>query len=260
MKVSFYEEFPTKENLDKIKLIDFEARLIVASNSLNEFHSIENKANQYKNKNIKEIAYWPVLGKEEGYWFSAFTKNSALKRVIEELNENKKPLTIMWDAELPFYKSSILKQLFNYFKNRKLILDFFKNAEKYNIKIMTSEYPLESKFFRNLLFGLFLISFDPKKYKNKKIAMLYTSFLKNHPNIENFLENQIKTGKKYFGNDFAVALGTIAAGVNGNEPILSPEELERDLRIIKNNGVSEVVIFRLGGLNRSYLKAIKKYL
>lgn len=260
MRIGFYEEFPTKENLDRIKLIGFEARLIVASNSLSEFHSIESKVNQYKNKNIKEVAYWPVLGKEEGYWFSAFAKNSALKRVIEELKGNKKPLTLMWDAELPFYKSSILKQLFNYFKNRKLILDFFKNAEKYNIKIMTSEYPLESKFFIKLLFGLFLISFDTRKYKNKKIAMLYTSFLKNHPDIENFLESQIKTGKKYFGNDFIVALGTTAAGVNGNEPILSPEELERDLRIIKNNGVSEVVIFRLGGLNRNYLKAIKKYL
>lgn len=260
MRAGFYEEFPIKENLDKIKLIGFEARLIVASKSLEKFHSIENKIKQYKNKNIKEIIYWPVLGKEEGYWFSAFAKNSALKRAIEELNKNKKPLTIMWDAELPYHKSSILRHLFGYFKNRKLILDFFKNAEKHNIKILTSEYPLESKFFRNLLFGLFLISFDTRKYKNKKIAMLYTSFLKNHSNIGNFLENQVKTGKKYFGNDFAVALGTIASGVNGNEPILSPEELERDLRIIKNNGVSEVVIFRLGGLNKDYIKAIKKHI
>ena len=108
------------------------------------------------------------------------------------------------------------------------------------------------------MFDLFLISFEPKKHNNKKIAMLYTSFIKNYPNIENFLENQIKIGKKAFGEDFIIALGAIAFGINGNEPILTPEELERDLNIVKNNGVSEVVIFRLGGLNKGYIDAIKK--
>ena len=259
MKISFYEEFPTKENLDKINLIRFPAKLIVVSRSLKEFYSIRNLIHKYNNKNLKEIIYWPVLDKNEGYWFSAFAKNSALKRIIEELKQNKSPLTIMWDAELPFYKSLIFKHSLDYFKNRKIILDFFKNAKNYNIAILTSEYPLESKFFRSVLFGLFLISFDTKKYSNKKIAMVYTIFLRHHHNIENFLEKQISIGKGAFGNDFIVALGTIAAGINGNEPKLSPEELERDLKIVKNNGINEIVIFRLGGLNKKYINVIKKY-
>lgn len=258
MNISFYEEFPTKENLDKIRLIDFPTKLIVAAESLNQFNAIKNKINSYKN--IKEMIYWPVLGRHEGYWFSAFAKNSALKRVVNELGQNKRPLTIMWDAEIPIHKSLILKEAINYFKNRRIILDFFKKSDECNIRIFTSEYPLESKFLRNLLFDLFLISFDPKKFKNKKIAMLYTSFLKNHPDIESFLERQISIGKKAFGNDFMVALGTIAAGIGGNEPILKPEELNRDLRIAKNKGVNDVVIFRLGGLNEHYLNVIKKYI
>lgn len=260
MKISFYEEFPTKESLDKIILINFPTKLIVAAKSLEEFNSTKNRIIGYKNDNIKEVIYWPILDKKEGYWFSAFAKNSALKRIINELRQNKNPLTIMWDAELPITPSLIFTQILNYFKNRKIILDFFKNAEKYKIKIMTSEYPLESKFLRNLLFSLFLISFDTKKYKNKKIAMLYTSFLKNHPDIESFLERQISIGKKAFGNDFMVALGTIAAGISGNEPILKPEELDRDLRVAKNKGINDVVIFRLGGLNKIYLNVIKKYI
>ena len=56
-----------------------------------------------------------------------------------------------------------------------------------------------------------------------------------------------------------VALGTIAVGITGNEPILNPEELARDLKIAKNNGINEVVIFRLGGLNKEYVDVIKKY-
>ena len=89
--------------------------------------------------------------------------------------------------------------------------------------------------------------------------MLYTSFLKNHPNIEKFLEKQIEIGKKSFGDEFIVALGTIAVGISGNEKILLPEELERDLRIIRDNGINEAVIFRLGGLDKNYVKVIKKY-
>lgn len=260
MKISFYEEFPTKDSLDKITLIDFPIKLIIAAKSLNDFYLIKNKIGQYKKKNIEEVIYWPILDKKEGYWFSAFAKNSALKRIINELRQNKNPLAIMWDAEIPIHKSLILKEAINYFKNRKIILDFFKKSDEYNIRIFTSEYPLESKFLRNLLFDLFLISFDPKKFKNKKIAMLYTSFLKNHPDIESFLERQISTGKKAFGNDFMVALGTIAAGISGNEPILKPEELDRDLRIVRNNGINDIVIFRLGGLNKIYLNVIKKYI
>lgn len=258
MKIGFYEEFPTKENLGKIKLIDFSTDLIIAANSVYYFNYLKNLVK--KHKNIKEVIYWPILDKDEGYWFSAFAKNSALKRIMNELQQNRKPLKIMWDAELPFYKSLILKNMLDYFKNRKLILDFFKNAEKYNIKIMTSEYPLESKFFRKLLFDLFLISFDPEKFKNRKIAMLYSSFLKNHPNLEHFLENQIEIGKDSFEKNFVVALGTIAAGINGDEPILSPQDLERDLRAVKNNGVNEVFIFRLGGLTGEYVRIIKKFL
>ena len=260
MKISFYEEFPAKENLDKIKLVNFPTKLIIAGKSLEEFHSIENTIKKYNNKNIKGVIYWPILSKKEGYWFSAFTKNSALKRIINELQQNKEKLTVMWDAEIPIHKSLILKEAVNYFKNRRIISNFFKKAREYNIKILTSEYPLESKFLRNLLHALFLVSFEPKKYKNKKIAMLYTSFLKNHPDIESFLERQIVIGKKTFGNNFMVALGIIAAGINGNEPILKPQELNRDLRIAKNNGINDVVIFRLGGLNKDYLNAIKKYI
>jgi hypothetical protein len=261
MKINFYEEFPKKENLDKIKLINFPTNLIITSKSINEFKSIKNKIKNYKNKKISDVIYWPNLDEKEGYWFSAFSKHSALKRTINELKNNNKNLTIMWDAELPMLRKSLFfTQLLNYFKNKKLINEFFSNAKNYNIEILTSEYPLENKFFRKILSKLFIVSFDSNIYNNKKIAMLYTSFFKKHKNIEKYLENQIITGKKLYKNNFMVALGCIAPGILGNEPLLNPRELERDLRIMKKNNIKEVVIFRLGGLNKEYIKTIKKFL
>ncbi len=54
--------------------------------------------------------------------------------------------------------------------------------------------------------------------------------------------------------------GTIAKGIIGTEPILSLEQFEQDLIIAKKAKLKEVIIFRLGGLNKDYIKVIKKYL
>ena len=56
-----------------------------------------------------------------------------------------------------------------------------------------------------------------------------------------------------------VGLGTIAIGVLGNEPILSPVDLEDDLKFFNGAGISRAVIFRLGGLTGEYLSIINKY-
>jgi hypothetical protein len=250
MKVYFYEEFPTKENLEKIKLIKFTTKLIIAAKSIEEF-----RKTKINNKNVKEIIYWPVLTKNEGYWLSAFTRHSALKRIINDLQQYNKE--IMWDAELPLLKKSLfLTQLPFYFKNRKLIKNCFKTSKA---EIITSEYPLESGLLRKMFSSIFMISFDSNKYNNKKISMLYTSFFKKHPSIETHLDRQVSLGKKLFGKNFMVGLGAIAKGILGNEPILTPQELNRDLRIVKNNKINEVVIYRLGGLNKEYVDVINGY-
>ena len=64
MKIDFYEEFPTKENLQKLKLIDFSSRIFIAAHSLKEFKEFEKKVKKIY-KNIK-TAYWPII--ENSYW------------------------------------------------------------------------------------------------------------------------------------------------------------------------------------------------
>ncbi|GAI15541.1 unnamed protein product [marine sediment metagenome] len=62
-------------------------------------------------------------------------------------------------------------------------------------------------------------------------------------------------------NKVAIGLGCIAVGISGRTPLFqNPGELDRDLSILKGNKVKEAVIFRLGGLNKRYLRIIKKYL
>ena len=88
------------------------------------------------------------------------------------------------------------------------------------------------------------------------MKMLYHSV---HHYTEKQLKSALRQGVKEFGDRYIVGFGTIAVGVGGNEPILPAEQLEKDLRIAKEIGVKEVVLFRLGGLNKKYVKVMERF-
>ena len=242
MLISFFEEFPTKSNLEKIKLINFKTKLYIASHSLSEFKKIK-----VKNKNVKEIIYWPVLEKEEGYWFSPFSKTSALKRTLGEIPRNQ---AVMIDLELPTTQNPKLyiTQFHNFIKNKLIITDFIKQHKN----VYTAEYFPIKNWMKFL--GL---NYDPIKYNSKMIKMFYTSIW---PFPRNFLNNKIKEYKEKYRDRFIPAFGTIATGISGKEPILYPEKLEQDLQLAEKNKIKEVIIFRLGGLNKDYIKTISKFI
>ena len=59
MRINFFEEFPTKENLEKARLVDFETTVYITAKSLEEFHKY---AQQIREINEKVVpAYWPIL-------------------------------------------------------------------------------------------------------------------------------------------------------------------------------------------------------
>ena len=243
MIISFFEEFPSKENLDKLKLIDFNTKLYLAASSFEEFNNIKLKI---KNKDLEEIIYWPILKQEEGYWISPFSKKDALIRI---LNENIYS-SVMIDAELPKNKLLYLSQLFNFFENKKLIREFIRKNKTY----IAEYYPQGA--FKDSLFNILGLNFDPTEYNTRIIKMFYNSM---HHFNKNFLREEIKYGVNKYKNRYLVAFGTIATGIIGSEPILSSRQLDKDLKIAEECKVKEVVIFRLGGLNKDYLRIIKKY-
>lgn len=254
MKISFYEEFPTEENPDKLRFVGFRTRIIVACKGLEEFRSIGKRILQ-RFKNVSSVAFWPTLAEEDGYWLSPFSRN--LDRLIEDLKENKRPLELMWDAELPvFRKLLFITELPKFISNKKLIRRFLRDAPLHNISVETSEYETDGHITRKIMESLCL-TFDPQKYPHKKIGMMYTSMIKSHP-VERYLETQLDRSKKIYGDSLSVGLGVIAKGV-ADENILSPDELDRDLRMLKKQGIDEAVIFRLGGMDERYAKVIKRY-
>ena len=245
MLISFYEEFPDENNLSKLKLIKFPTKLYIASKSVEEFNQIKSKI---KSPYVKEIIYWPTLTKEEGYWLSPFSNRKAILRTISELKDSTIP--VMWDSELPFrHPLLFFKEFPNFFRNKRLIKNFLEFYPKVYISESFSPSYLHEKLLRFLGISF---KYSPNIYT---IKMTYSSM---HDFGKYLIEQQIIKGKNNYKNNFMLAFGVLTQGILGNEPAISTKLLERDLNLAKKHNLSEVVIFRLGGLSKKYLKILSQ--
>ncbi|MEW5896389.1 MAG: hypothetical protein AB1668_01740 [Nanoarchaeota archaeon] len=293
MLISFFEEFPGKENLHKLKLVAWPTNLYLAAKSLTEFEGIkteikkQDKSKRIKDvKKIKEFVYWPVLKKKEGYWLSPFSRRKALLRVFNELKGSK--TSVMLDLELPTTQNPFLfiTQLPSFFRNKSLIRQFIAD---YPGKVYLAEYyPVaESREkmlkFMGLHYGEKSNNVQSNKVRSSKvwsnkvrlnkiqsnkvqlskvrsnkvkiIKMLYHSLL---PFGDAFFRREIALGRKRHQQNYLAGLGVLSTGILDCEPTLSPQQLKNDLLTAQKEGVGEVVIYRLGGLNKEYARMIKE--
>ena len=253
MQIDFFEEFPNNDSLSKLSLITFRTNLYVAAKSIKDFRVLRSRVKR-SYKNVGEVIYWPVLKKDEGYWISAFSKTLAIKRIQNELRDASEKLSVLWDAELPIlHKELFLTQLPHFFTNRKIIREtlFRKNT---NYSFIVTAFPKSgiNRFFSSLACTYFSSGSFPY------IDMLYSSLLKKK-NKSGYIGSIIKRNKNKFQR-YSVALGLIGRGVEDySTPLISPKDLKRDLDIAQKEQIKNVVLYRLGGLNKNYLRVIEEF-
>lgn len=255
MNIHFFEEFPSAENLEKCRLIDFPSVLYVAAWSFSEFQSLEERIRDINPK--MEAAWWPIL--ERSYWISPFSFRDELETLHRELKERDRSvcLKVLVDLELPMLRKGLfLRNALFFWKNKKIIRKLFAESTRLNIEILTAEYPIPGRAFQTFL-ELLGVSYPMNRYPHKKIVMYYTSMISSGRYLDRVRE-YVRKRSGELGKNFQVGLGTLAVGIFGNEPILEPEGLDRDLRFCQETGIDTVVLFRLGGLNTGYLDVVKK--
>ncbi len=242
MKIEFYEEFPNKKNLEKLKLIKFKTRLFIAAKSIKEFQEVEKQAKKIK-KDV-EVAYWPII--KNSYWISPFSNTKDLIDLFNKLEKINNHLLI--DLELPLAKHwrLYLKNILRLNKNKKIIREFLEENKK---RITTAEY-IRSAYSKKMRF----LGLD-YNVKTEKSLMFYTSTIKKK--VEHLWKKKIFQVKDK--SNYSISLGTLAIGILGDEPILSPEKLEKDLEFVKRAGFDKVIIFRLEGINKKYMELINKF-
>ena len=132
-----------------------------------------------------------------------------------------------------------------------MIRNFIKDSET---EIVTGEYPPAPVLRR--LFGALGVSYKSEELGHTRYLMYYTSMLPSLVNrlLANSVEKTAENDEKV-----AVGLGTIERGVLKIEPILSPENLEKDLKRMEEVDIEEVAIFRLGGLDKDYIEVLNRF-
>ena len=96
-------------------------------------------------------------------------------------------------------------------------------------------------------------------YQNKKVKIIKMLYHSLHHFNEKFLIAELRRGRQEFGDNYLVGLGTIAVGIGGDEPLLSPQQLKSDLELAEKTGINEVIIFRFGGLNKEYVQVLHEF-
>ncbi len=244
MRIDFFEEYPTAENLEKARAIAFPSTIYLASHSLNDFTKY--RAQLKVINSTLEAAYWPILAKS--YWISAFSYPDEIETLRAELAQHSGPLSILLDLELPLLRPVLfLRNARTFFRTKRLIRALLERTDA--IVAHTAEYPWTASFLHPI--ARFLgIAYSEQRFRHQRILMWYSSMI---PPVLRPLMRFICFHKKIVG------LGTIATGVFGNEPRLSPEQLDRDIAFFRDMGITQAVIFRLGGLSGPYLAVVKKY-
>lgn len=256
-QISFFEEFPNATTFEKVALADFDTKIYLAARNLSEFEMYETWL-KAANPHVKDVVYWPVLEKDEGYWISPWADATGLERILGEIEQRKdrKPLSVMLDLELPL-KRSMLFSFKNFKQNKQRVEDFISRAAGNGVSV----YTVEKSYIPDSILEPLGLSYDSEKFGNKKIKMFYSSYWRRHlPDsvVDRILEGKMK---KYAENSVIIGLGKIALGVNPKRKrINTPEILEQELKTANKYGVEETILFRLEGLNESYLKTIHESL
>lgn len=254
MKINFFEEYPTEENMAKLQLVTWPTTALVAAQSLEEFESIRARySSVYPNVTF---GWWPTI--PGSYWVSGFSNPKDLERLFAELTSKPHPdeLSVLIDLELPLKFSLYVRNLFHLRRNKKRIAAFFADASNHGLKLYASEYPAPNAM-TYYLWNFFGIS-PSFSFPHTKLPMVYTSM--GRKSFGEKAVQKIKRWERSFAQTHphrvGFGLGTIATGVLGNEPILSPEDLAEDLKWARETGVDEIFIFRLGGLNKEVLAVL----
>lgn len=256
MRISFFEEFPTDDVLAPAGAVDFPATVFLAAHRLAEYE--EAAARLVAWNPLCDCAYWPLL--PHSYWLSPFANPDDIDALRAELEAYRgPPLKVLFDLELPLLQGKLFAgNAPRFFANKRKIRAMFEDFGNGSpIRIHTAEYPVPTAWLQRSLVALG-VSQPLRQYGHTRIVMFYTSILR-HPRLIRWVGRRLVRLSKRWGDRLQVGLGTVAPGVFGNEPILSPEELERDLTFLHEHGVRHVVIFRLGGLTEPYLAVLRRF-
>lgn len=250
VRVGLYEEFSTPWRLAKLQQLTFPVTLAVAAASRTEFLQLRTTIlTTYPQ--VREVYFWPVLSAEEGYYPGAWSSPEGIRHLTTEATD----LPLLWDLEVPRGAQQPRDlSLRHWWTNRTTLAGFFARHEQpIHLWRTYASMRLNPAFLR-----LTALHFDPLEYPTLHLHLdLYTTGT-GQDAAE--LARLARCGVERYGARFIPSLGVLNDGEGPEEIFVPPATLERNLRIVRAAGVSEVWFFGVNGLNPAYLEAIQSTL
>lgn len=239
-KIVLWCEFPEKVDWKKadgmLKKLDLKVDAYVASSSKEEFMKWKKKGSEY----IK-ICAWPALPKNEGYWFSGFTKKSSIDILNEFSGTNSKidlePPIPTFDYSTPRIIFYIIKFFFRKGENSPYLEN---TIRKLKGKIIINEFPLPKFILKR--WGC-----HAKLEKNMtRNFMAYTSLtIFFRPILRMYLKSYLKNELEK-NPDIMCSVGLVGPGILKTErPYSSIKQFEYDLVMAKKLGIKSIAVYSL---------------
>ncbi|MBV9159890.1 MAG: hypothetical protein JO019_04810 [Candidatus Kaiserbacteria bacterium] len=253
MRIDFFEETPTPNNLAKTASLGFPSTIYLASRSLNEFQALSASVRG------ATPAYWAIFSRS--YWISPFSFTDELERLLIELQSYAgAPLQVLIDLELPILTPRLfLRNLFRFHKNKQLTARILALHGTRGLTIATAEYPAIGVFSESIKRALGIAYAG----SHARIPRYYTSMIRSYTgSLQDFVLRKMRDrirARNEAGEAISVGLGATAEGHIGHEQILTAAELENDLTDLQKIGVGAVTIFRLGGMTEEHLDVVARF-
>lgn len=242
-EIHFFEEYPTASNLERARLIGFPATVFLAAETLDDFERARETLRKF-NPSIA-AAWWPVPARSRA--MSVFCDPSELTPITEALGAAS-PGRVLLDLELPVWEPRRMLSRPSELRRARRELDRLFAVALARHEVWTAEWPpaAPGRVLRWLRIAL--------PHARMRVYMLYTSTMPGW--WRRLLLGRIS--RRFTGRRSAIAVGVLASGIAGDEPLLSVAAFERDLREAQRLRSAAVVIYRLGGLEPAHLRAIEE--
>jgi len=245
----FWCEFPESVDWKKAErlLKGVDCEIYVAVKSVKEYK-------EYKRKTKLRVYPWPVLTREEGYWFSGFTS----RKGIDKLRQYKGlKMKIDLEPPLPNWKYSNLRMIlyglemiFRKGKNNEYLGKVIKEVAGKGSGLVMKNATLLNEFPFPLWYlkrqGIYMELGDGMG----KNYMCYTSFAGGffRPLVRMYLKIFMSMAVNKNEN-VSFSIGLIGGGILGREGIYNNvEEFRQDLELVKNSGCRNIAVYSLDGI------------
>jgi hypothetical protein len=247
IRVGLYEEFPSPGRLAKLRYIDFPVTLAVAAPSRGAFLTLRAMI-LHRYPQVREVYFWPLLAKREGYYPGTWSDAAALRRVAADAEG----LPVLWDLEMPpdLAHPSLVSWPWN-----RVWLDQWLQARTEPVHIWRSHASmgLDPLFLR--LMGM---HFDPLDYPQVSLHLDLYATGAGLPREQ--MARILRCGVERYGSRFIPAFGVLNDGHASDDKFVPLETLERDLRLARQTGVAELWLFGVNGLNDAIVKTLHQTL